>query len=63
MLPIDYEGCEQAGSLQPSDLTECEDGTRLATFDGFFGLLGERVEPGGTDSAAYTAAVERCTGG
>ncbi len=62
VLPTDYTGCEQGGSLQPSDLTECQDGTRLATFDGLFGLLGESVRAGGPDSAAYTSAVEQCTG-
>ena len=63
VLPTDYEGCEQDGSLQPSDLTECRDGTSLAVYDDLFGLLGEKVEAGGTDSTAYTAAVEQCTGG
>ncbi len=62
VLPTDYAGCEQAGSLQPSDLMECQDGTSLATFDGLFGLLGEPVRAGGSDSAAYTSAVEQCTG-
>ena len=63
VVPADYTGCEEAGSLQPLEATDCDDGTALTTFaDEYFAVLGEKVQAGGPDSAAYADALKACQG-
>lgn len=60
-VPADYTGCEEAGSLQPLEATDCGDGSQLTTFGGeYFAVLGETVQAGGPDSQAYAAALQAC---
>lgn len=66
-LPLDYRGCEEAGSLQGSaSLYDCVDGGRIALFaERFYGRLGERiheVEGDISEDPEYAAFWHDCVG-